>query len=232
MFLSPPGHSEQEGVAVGRNQNGFAEPVAGWRHALATRVAQGVEGKIDRRARREWLRVLKVSDARYDGETVIEPVRVLSLRRGDDSFYLKEQVLLECIPAGATLTCSLTLDRGLLAEFRGRPPFADLDDLVAQVTAFSGRVLDDEFHFFDGLRGAEVLDEFYDTTDADLRLGYGSGLPATTIHLSLPEPVRFRVRDEVFRMHRESRFFPKSRKVTVTGERPVAPLGWIRAEVE
>jgi CRISPR/Cas system CSM-associated protein Csm5 (group 7 of RAMP superfamily) len=140
-------------------------------------------------------------------------------------------MLLECIPAGARLTCTLTLDRGLLREFRSPAPFETLDEILADVAAFSGRVLDEEFRFFDGLRGAEALDQFYDETDANLRLGLGSGLPATTVHLNLPADLNLRVRDQVFRMRRESQFFPKSRKVVVEGERPVLPLGWVKVEV-
>lgn len=209
----------------------FGQPVVGrllqGSLPLGRRKPEGVTPQ-----HRELLRCLKVSDALYAGETAVLPVKILSLREGDGQFYLKDQMLLESIPAGARLTCTLTLDRGLLAEFgkQGPPPFTDLAGLLAQVQAFANGVLDEEFAFYDGLTGAGPLLDFYNRTDANLRLGLGSGLPATTIHLNLPKELRMRVRDEVFRMRRRSEFFPKSRKVVVERNEPVAALGWVRWE--
>lgn len=178
----------------------------------------------------DLLRCLKVSDAEHQGDTVVHPVQVLSLQRGDDRFYLKEPMLLECIPAGTQLTCTVTLDHGLLGEFRkggSTVPFQGLDDLLAQVQAHANATLDEDHYFFKGLPGAEALFDFYNATDANLRVGLGSGLPSTTILLNLPKAQRFRLRDQVFRMQRDSQLFPKSRKVITRGREPVAPLGWI-----
>lgn len=184
---------------------------------------------------RDFLRCLKVSDVEYRGDTAVYPVQVLSRLRGDDRFYLKELALwLECLPAGATLSCSLALDQGLLAQFRKQSrdlPFTDLDDVLAQVRAHAEKILDDERAFFGGLQGAEALGDFYATTDANLRVGMGSGLPAITVLLNLQKEQRFRLRDQVFRPHRDSQFFPKSRKVIMRGREPVLPLGWIRWDV-
>lgn len=211
----------------------FDRPVIG--RLLRGQLPSGPAGRRKAAAPNlDLLRCLKVSDAVYEGDTVVLPVEVLSLRRGDDTFYLKGQMLLECIPEGAALTCTLTLDHGLLGEFgRGGTslPFRSLDELLTQAEEHAEEVLDDEHYFFQGLQGAEALLEFYDMTDANLRIGYGSGLPATSILLNLPEEQRFRLRDTVLRARRDSLLFPKSRKVVMHHGRPVAPLGWVRWEV-
>lgn len=177
---------------------------------------------------REFLRAVKIADAHYEGETVIHPVKVLSLRRGDGEFYLKEQMLLECIPAGAVLQVQVTVDQGILSSFRGGRPFGGIDDLLESALAFSAEVREKEQSFFEGLSGG--LSGFYEGLRANLRVGFGSGLHATTIHFRLPEGLNTRIRDEVFRAKRESGYFPKSRRVVCEGDRPVAPLGWVEVE--
>ncbi|HYF96288.1 MAG TPA: type III-A CRISPR-associated RAMP protein Csm5 [Symbiobacteriaceae bacterium] len=220
-------------IARGARRERFADPV----------VAGLLEGRLPlglRNPRRvtgqnlDYLRCLKVGDAIFSGETVVHPVQVLSLQRGDDRFYLKEQMLLECLPTGATLMCAVTLDHGLLSEFKAggsAPPFADLAELLGLVTQHASAVLDFEYGFADGLNGAEALFDFYGQTDANLRVGLGSGLPSTTILLNLPKEQRIRIRDQVLRMRRDSDFFPKSRKVVTRGREVIAPLGWIHWEV-
>lgn len=207
----------------------FAQPVVGDLLQGDLPLGPRRPGAVTRE-HRDLLRCLKVSDALYTGETVLLPVQVLSLRQGDGSFYLKELLWIECIPAGAELTATLTFDGGLLADFQSqRPvPFADLGGVLRQAGEFAGSVLDEEYAFFDGLPGAEALRDFYHSTDANLRLGWGSGLPATTILLSLPKEQRLRLRDTVLRARRESAFFPKSRRVVVQNREPVQPLGWVR----
>lgn len=180
---------------------------------------------------REWFRALKVADVEYDGETQIYPVRILSLRRGDEEFYTKDEVLLECIPPGTVMRCRLSLDVALLRYFQGSPPFASLREMLAMAHESAQSVLDYEHGFFHGLSGAEDLYDFYQRTDGNLRLGQGSGLHSTTLLLNLSEETRMRLRDQVLRARRESGFFPKSRRVVMEKERPSAPLGWIRWEV-
>lgn len=211
----------------------FAEPVTG-------RVLRG-QLPLGRRNPRnvtgpnlDLLRCLKVSDCVYDGDTVVLPVQVLSLQRGDDRYYLKSQMLLECIPEKSKLSCTLTLDLKLLDEFRnaGTPlPFSSLRELLGLVQEHAEHLLDEEYDFFDGLEGAETLAGFYDQTDANLRIGFGSGLLGTSILPNLSKDQRFRLRDTVLTARRDSNFFPKSRKVVTNGRKLVAPLGWVRWEV-
>lgn len=187
---------------------------------------------------RDVLRCLKVSDsAPFDPHGLeVREVRVLSLRTGDREAYLKDPPLyVECLPAGATLTFTLTLDRQLLDDLRAENPekvlLTGLEDVLNCAREFSRDVIQWERDYLSAAPLQRSLLQWYQEVGSlDLRLGWGSGWHATTIGLLLGPSRQAEVRDLFFAHKRQSRYVPKSRRVVVEGSEPVCPLGWVSLE--
>lgn len=177
------------------------------------------------------LRVIKVSDA--------EPWERDSLCVGEEETLArgkprpKISTYLEFVRKMQATKLNISFDESLFELFKraGNPLFNSFEDFLSKVDAFYRKVAEAELQ-----EGEKVSKGFYEWLLKDtkgkgylLRIGWGGGLPSTTIWLALPEDLREDIRQHFFkRSHRER--FPMTRRFLKRKEKErytYTPFGWV-----
>jgi CRISPR-associated protein Csm5 len=183
----------------------------------------------------DWMRGIKVSDAfpnNKDGSSIY-CVRVVSLT--DDGFHFgarNASINAELIKPGSLLTCQLQIDdftfEVLSRSNNGRKPF-DPQNLVDILNKKASRLCDADSAFFQNAKLKGMVDRQQELMNAgaNLKIGWGSGLLATTVDSLLSDEDRRAVRG-AFYPHRNNPMFPQSRKVTMKEGKISDTLGWVK----
>lgn len=178
------------------------------------------------------MRVIQISDSSplEPEDLKVEEVKIYSEGRGSKEW----SIYVESIPTGKELQFTMSINRDLWKEFKGKNPnthsgisieliekvllnpFIAAEEMVKDLYNY-------EKNFIEGrLRIRGALD-FGDTPN--FRLGWGGGLLGTTIDLLLSEDLRKEIRNTFFK-NRGRAPAPKSRKITVGNGYSV--LGWAK----
>lgn len=227
---------------IGNNRNWAAKPL---------------EGKIfGRDPNHDLLRVLQVSDlhgpAKAGEGLIVVNAQVLTRKA------MQSPIELEALPGGLNFNGSLTIDDTLFASwaepklgFRNRKPW--LDQLLPRVNAHSQARITRLQKWFESLQNtapnAEKIVAFYrqlagvklQPNQALLQIGWGAGWDGKTYwtHLQQDKMLFERLVRE-FRMDKAGKNsrrrpgdpFPTSRRVAMSGEKPLAPFGWVLIQLE
>lgn len=183
---------------------------------------------------RDFMRVLKVSDstALSKEALTLQEVQILSLTGTGKEVYLKTPLYAEVIPPGAELSFSVTLDEPLLETFarqnKGNVPFESLRDVMQMIEDFARDIWGYEKDYWQKLTGPGVrnMRDFYSSSPAGWRIGWGSGLVGASLLMLLPVDLAREIRDALF-MPRGDAAFPKSRRAVMEDGIPRWPLGWM-----
>jgi len=115
------------------------------------------------------------------------------------------------------------------------PPFSDAKGLVELAKKFYQRVWEHEKSFAQKFyaRHAQLkrIAEFYEQEPADMRIGWGSGLIATTVLSLATDTWRRGLLDVITPHRRPNQLAPKSKKIAWVPEGPWAPLGWVKLSI-
>ncbi|MCS7215432.1 MAG: type III-A CRISPR-associated RAMP protein Csm5 [Thermodesulfovibrio sp.] len=179
---------------------------------------------------RDWLRMLKISDAYAEEKikTVLVPVNILK-REGlwtykEESPGIRTTLWAECIPAGVSLSFQVSWDRGLMNEFMKENKNIKMPENLTEVFKLVNAWAKDIVEFERGFFSSHSLRHWYERNPVNFRVGAGSGMISTTIIMLLKEPLRTKVRDYSGGFN-PNPTAPKSRKVYERDE-GVFPLGW------
>jgi len=185
----------------------------------------------------DWLRLLHVSDAYPNDyfESFIIPVYVL--KKEKNVWQLKKEkterpttIWVECVPERVSFSFQITWDRRLLDEFSRLNPEVmlpkNLDEIMDSVKRWIDDVIEVEKSFF----SSHSKVKFYNFRDStpNFRIGFGSGMMATTIFPLLSDDLRKKIRNYAG-LNRGNDEAPKSRRVWVK-EDSYTPLGWVKFE--
>lgn len=184
-------------------------------------------------------RCLKVSDAlpvRLNYR--IYDFRVLDKQNNGDLAF-ESPIFAEALSPGAIFEFRVTWDSWLAERFKelNEIPVSGLDDVLKACKTFTDDQVAWETEFFKSCRnGAEDPSKIVSSLagmEADLRLGWGSGLTGASLSMLLPSDLRMELRDVFFQRHAQgAREFPKSRRVLVEKNQPVSLLGFCRLEAQ
>lgn len=178
------------------------------------------------------MRAIQVSDTLPLNKDSLElkRVRVLNNKRGEGKL-LGIKLSPECIPIGIKLDFFVKVDQELIKYFKEnndkKLPFKNEKDIIDCCNEFSKDIIQNEIEYYETFNNINVDDivGFYKDLDANLKVGWASGLVATTIFLLLKnESENYQ---KIFKNY--SRGIPVSRRV-VTNENNeiVSPLGWVK----
>jgi len=185
----------------------------------------------------DWLRMLHITDAYPDSafEPIIIPVNVVKKERNGlqpkrEKTGEPTTIWVECVPEGVSFGFQIRWDRGLLNDFK---KFNDhitlpknLHEIAENITKWANDIIEAEKSFFSGQRKMK----FYDLKESkpNFRIGFGSGMMATTIFPLLSEDLRKKIRNYAG-LNRGNEEAPKSRRLW-TKEDSFIPLGWANFE--
>ncbi|HNZ61122.1 MAG TPA: type III-A CRISPR-associated RAMP protein Csm5 [Methanofastidiosum sp.] len=178
------------------------------------------------------MRAIQISDTPPLNKNSLElnRVRVLNYKRGEEKL-LGIKMSPECIPVGKKIESFLKVDTQVLKYFKennGKQlPFNSEKDIINCCNEFSKDIIRSEISYYEGFKNVNTEDilEFYNGLDANLKLGWGSGLTATTIFLLLEsESDKYK---SIFKNY--SSEIPVSRRVVTTENNEiVSSLGWVK----
>jgi len=183
----------------------------------------------------DWLRMLHITDAYSENQiqTILIPVNILKKQRNGWQFKTentnqKTTIWVECLPVGATLKFEATWDKKLLEEFKKENTVTNMPENISSVlrciNLWVQDVLDFERKFLQG----HPLNRWYELNRPNLRIGFGSGMTATTILMLLSEQLRKRIRNYAG-FDRGDDEAPKSRRLYMNNGIAM-PLGWALIE--
>lgn len=195
------------------------------------------ESKQKKGPHTDWLRMLHVTDAYPDSnfEPVIIPVNVLKKERNGwqlkkDSSGKLTTIWVECIPEGVSFRFQMTWDRRLLNEFKKFNPDVklpkNLDEVMENIKKWANDVIDKEKSFFSDQNKLKFYN--FKESKPNFRIGFGSGMMATTIFPLLPDDLRKKIRNYAG-LNRGNDEAPKSKRVWIR-EDSYIPLGWVKFE--
>jgi CRISPR-associated protein Csm5 len=194
-----------------------------------------VLSKKTRSPNTDWLRMFHVRDAYPVNlrETILLPVNVLKKERDGWTYRMERAgqnttIWVEAVPQSTVFEVELAWDKKLHRLFKPMQgvsePLQGLSDLLSKVDKFAKDIIEYEKRFATGHR----LCNWYSEKKANIRIGFGSGMTATTILLLLPENLRKKVRN-LSGFNRGDDVAPKSRRVWIDKDMPI-PLGWAALE--
>lgn len=159
-------------------------------------------------------------------------VKIVSLEK-DEPVIKQELGSFELFWGVAEL--QIGIDRTKFEALGYEPPFADVKGLIELVKKFYERLWQYEKsfaqRFYSRHPQLKRICEFYEQKPADLRIGFGSGIMATTILSLATDAYRRGLLDLITPHRRPQQPAPKSRKIAWTLEGPWAPLGWLKIDV-
>ena len=137
----------------------------------------------------------------------------------------------ECIPIGTKLESFVKVDQQVIEYFKENNnkqlPFSNEKDIIECCNEFSKDIIQSEISYYESFKNVNIDDiiEFYKGLNANLKLGWGSGLVATTIFLLLEsESDKYKT---IFKNY--SPGIPVSRRVVTTESNEiVSSLGWVK----
>lgn len=180
-------------------------------------------------------RCLKVTDALPSKpHNRIYDFRVLD-KQNNGSLSFESPIFAEALSPGAAFEFTLSWDAWLAERFKERNELLvdGLEQILQACRVFVSDQIEWEREFFEscgkGDRDPGKIIDSLSTMEADIRLGWGSGLVGASLSMLLPEPTRKRLRDLFYRRGSSAvRDFPKSRRVMVENEKPVSLLGFCK----
>jgi CRISPR-associated protein Csm5 len=218
---------------------------------LEQKILQGKPDKPANAPNYDLLRIVQISDSAPDpaGRLQLLNVQVVAGNKAGSPIEL------EAIPRDTTFTATLTLD-GHLRQPDVVQHMGWEDDQLKWLRAIprivnyftKSRLNQDIERWADSsapIRSfyhtlARIVTELDERTECVLQLGWGGGWDSKTLgeHLTAnPEAFYQVVKRFERQMDRQKSFkkgdrYPKSRRVIVRDEQPIAPLGWIRVKME
>lgn len=178
------------------------------------------------------MRAFQVSDTLPLNKDSLElkRVRVLNNKRGEGKL-LGIKMSPECIPIGTKLESFVKVDQQVIEYFKENNnkqlPFNNEKDIIECCNEFSKDIIQSEISYYESFKNVNIDDiiEFYKGLNANLKLGWGSGLVATTIFLLLEsESDKYKT---IFKNY--SPGIPVSRRVVTTESNEiVSSLGWVK----
>ncbi|WP_295613681.1 type III-A CRISPR-associated RAMP protein Csm5 [uncultured Methanobrevibacter sp.] len=196
-------------------------------------------------AQADIMKFLQVTDSStikspyiYDILTVMA-----AFRKGHHEYYSRNRntrtptlSFLETIPAGSKLTFDIINGYSKLVHkrnFENKKNLIDIDNIKKSIFIFSKSLINNELEFADDY-GIDTLYKFYNKIEKInsidnplLKVGAGSGYLATTVNLKIKKYDSYlynKIADGTRGKNYEYEF-PKSRKITQNGGKP---LGWIQ----
>ena len=166
-----------------------------------------------------------------------------AFRKGHHEYYSRNRntrtptlSFLETIPAGSKLTFDIINGYSKLVHkrnFENKKDLIDIDNIKKSIFIFSKSLINNELEFADDY-GIDTLYKFYNKIEKInsidnplLKVGAGSGYLATTVNLKIKKYDSYlynKIADGTRGKNYEYEF-PKSRKITQNGGKP---LGWIQ----
>ncbi len=221
---------------------------------------QQMHGKADD-VNRDFMRAIHVSDSQplltrktdNHNQRIATEVIVVSRDEQGKAKY-RSPIYTEVIKNVAT-EFTVSLDTTMLQWFQHQQgmqlPFHTLDELIALCADFAQAQWECELDYWETIRNnprandsrhqtvdlnVDLLrEEFYsgEACPYTLRVGWGCGLPGTTLHLLFPEDLASELRDCCHpRNAAPGHDAPKSRRVVTNRERElIATLGWTKFEI-
>ena len=111
-------------------------------------------------------------------------------------------------------------------------PFDQIKEIIKNplgaTAEFTKELIKQEDEFFGKVNLPSFVSDL-EGKGANLRLGWGGGLLATTLAMLLSKPLLQRLRNLLFR-DRGSQIAPKTRRVIIENDAPHSSLGWARLE--
>ena len=132
-------------------------------------------------------------------------------------------IFLEAIPPNTKIEFEITIDRWLLKKFKKT---FDLEDILLEsLREFSAKIIEeDKWIKLPNLHKPS-------SQDVNIRIGFGSGLIATSLFSLLDSNLRKIIRD-IMKGHFDDEYIPSSRKVVLLNDHPKWLLGWGKLELE
>ena len=200
-----------------------------------------LEGASRRDAHTDILRAIKVSDSNPapKDSLILKKVQVLSAQSGN-GYTLTKPAYLEALPKDTQLSFSLKVDEDMLGDFQRKNqdnegpliPFDQIKEIIKNplgaTAEFTKELIKQEDEFFGKVNLPSFVSDL-EGKGANLRLGWGGGLLATTLAMLLSKPLLQRLRNLLFR-DRGSQIAPKTRRVIIENDAPHSSLGWARLE--
>ena len=195
-----------------------------------------VLGNKERSPNTDWLRMLHVSDAYPVSpiETIVIPINIL--KKENTWTYKKERsgktttIWVEAIPKNIEFEFEVTGDTRLLEDFKRTNKNIMLPDDLQKIYDIVTHWAEDIFNFERKFLNGCPLRKWYETNNANFRVGFGSGMISTTILMLLEPDTRKKVRN-YSGQNRELDEAPKSRRVW-SNNNSLIPLGWAVLEVK
>ncbi|MDI6714698.1 MAG: type III-A CRISPR-associated RAMP protein Csm5 [Thermodesulfovibrio sp.] len=183
----------------------------------------------------DWLRMLHITDAYSENEiqTILIPVNILKKQRNGwqyktENTNQRTTIWVECLPVGATLKFEAKWDKRLLAEFKRENPDTAMPEDIQSVLQFINNWVQDVLAFEINFLQGHPLKRWYEVNKPNLRIGFGSGMTATTISILLSEDLRKKIRNYAG-LNRGEDEAPKSRRLFENNNNSI-PLGWALIE--
>jgi CRISPR-associated protein Csm5 len=177
---------------------------------------------------RDFLRVLRIGDSQpLDRNALVITKATVKSSSQSGNWYDKTSVLVETTPNGTSFEHVCSIDEWLAERFQrqnGSVPFLVPDQLMEMIREFHADLVQQDRELYDLVQKPQPLPAT--PGECVLHLGWGSGLLGTTIVGLLPPELRLEVRRQFFQ-ERDLPLFPKSRRLTQSGE----PFGWVRVEI-
>ncbi|HOP86234.1 MAG TPA: type III-A CRISPR-associated RAMP protein Csm5 [Syntrophorhabdaceae bacterium] len=181
----------------------------------------------------DWLKMLHITDAYPEKhfEPIIIPVNVL--KKEKNGWQLKKDntgkpttIWVECIPENVSFRFQMTWDRRLLTEFSNSNSDIklpkNLEEIMKNIEEWTYDVIKAEKSFFSNQSKVKFYD--FKTLIPNFRMGFGSGMMATTIFPLLSDDLRKKIRNYAG-LNRGNDEAPKSRRIWIR-EDSYIPLGW------
>ena len=155
---------------------------------------------------------------------------VLNNKKGEGKL-LGIKMAPECIPARKKLDANIKVDQQLLKQFKEHNtktlPFKNEKDIFDCCNEFSKDIVKNEISYYESLKNipTDEIVEFYKNLDANLKLGWASGLVGTTIILLLKGEEHYY--KSIFKNYTFG--IPVSRRVVTRDNNDIiSPLGWVK----
>lgn len=187
-----------------------------------------IQGK-SRSPNTDWLRMLHISDAYPINLKESILIQANILKKENEGFKFKAEnnnqntsIWIECFEDGTIFEFEMVWDKKILREFNAGNTYLpkSLDEIFTCLSEWSNDIISFEKVFANG----NSLANWYDNSEFNFRLGFGSGMVSTTITLLLDESLRKKIRNYAG-LNRGEAIAPKSRRVWNYNNKWI-PFGW------